>query len=281
MKKRRFSVGTLSDIGYVRKTNQDRILIKIGEEELGEFGLFVVADGMGGLKAGEIASEIVVKEFKYWWDSELTLIIKEMKKIDLDTICLELNKLIFYINKKIIEFGKTIDDRAGTTLSMLLIYRNRYIIKHVGDSRIYKINNDITMLTKDDSWVAEQVRLGIMSVQEAENHPRKNVLIRCVGIKKGLEIFENKGEVFKDDIFLLCSDGFYNLLTKNEILMAIRQYKGKNMQKVLENLMDIVRSRGASDNASAILIYQNNKNKNISFYQKIINIVEGAKNNEK
>lgn len=281
MKKRRFSVGALSDIGYVRKTNQDRILIKIGEEELGEFGVFVVADGMGGLKAGEIASEIVVKEFKYWWDNELTLTIKEMKKIDLDTISVELNRLIFNINKKIIEFGRTIDDRAGTTLSMLLIYRNQYIIKHVGDSRIYKINNDITMLSKDDSWVAEQVRLGIMSVEEAENHPRKNVLMRCVGIKKELEIFGYKGEVFNDDIFLLCSDGFYNLLTKDEIFMSIKQYKKKNIQKVLEKLMDIVRARGALDNASAILIYQNNENKKRSFYQKIIHIVEGAKNNEK
>lgn len=281
MKKRRFSVGALSDIGYVRKTNQDRILIKIGEEELGEFGVFVVADGMGGLKAGEIASEIVVKEFKYWWDNELTLTIKEMKKIDLDTISVELNRLIFNINKKIIEFGRTIDDRAGTTLSMLLIYRNQYIIKHVGDSRIYKINNDITMLSKDDSWVAEQVRLGIMSVEEAENHPRKNVLMRCVGIKKELEIFGYKGEVFNDDIFLLCSDGFYNLLTKDEIFMSIKQYKEKNIQKVLEKLMDIVRARGALDNASAILIYQNNEKKKRSFYQKIIHIVEGAKNNEK
>lgn len=280
MKKRRFSVGTLSDIGYVRKTNQDRILVKIGEEELGEFGVFVVADGMGGLKAGDIASEIVVKEFKYWWDNELALIIKK-KKIDLDIISVELNKLIFYINEKIIKFGRTIDDRAGTTLSMLLIYRNQYIIKHVGDSRIYKINNDITMLTKDDSWVAEQVRLGIMSVEEAENHPRKNVLIRCVGIKNKLKIFGLKGEVFNDDIFLLCSDGFYNLLTKDEIFMSIKQYKAKNIQRVLEKLMDIVRSRGALDNASAILIYQNNEKKKRSFYQKIIHIVEGAKNNEK
>ncbi|SKC37856.1 PP2C family protein-serine/threonine phosphatase [Maledivibacter halophilus] len=273
MKKRRFSIGTLSDIGYVKKTNQDRILIKIGEEYLGEFGLFVVADGMGGLKAGDMASEIVIKEFKYWWDSRLSLVVKEMNKINLNTIGGELDNLIFHINKRIIEFGKSINGRVGTTLSMLLIYRDQYIIKHIGDSRIYKINDDMIMLTKDDSWVAEQVRLGIMNIEKAANHPKKHVLLKCIGIKEELDIFENKGEVFKEDIFLLCSDGFYNLLIKDEILRALKEFKENDMQKTVEKLMGIVKSRGAPDNASVILIYQNCRKEKINLYEKIVNML--------
>lgn len=259
MRKRSFAIGALSEIGYVKRTNQDRILIKIGEDQFGEFGLFVVADGMGGLTAGDRASEIVVTEFKSWWNHNLSIILGYNIKFNIDVIDKELDKLILDINKKVIEFGKAINNSVGTTLTMLFIYRNQYIIKHIGDSRIYKINKDIEKLTEDHSWIAKQVREGKINEKEAVNHPRRHILLQCIGIKETLDVFNKKGEVADDDMFLVCSDGFYNLLLKNEILDTIQEFKENNedIQNKVVELMKKVKSRGAADNASVILIEQN------------------------
>lgn len=275
MIKRSFSIGVSSEIGYVKRTNQDRILIKIGEEQYGEFGIFVVADGMGGLSAGDIASEMVITEFKTWWHNKLALILNERKQVNINVIDKELNSLIFNVNEKIIEFGKSINSRVGTTLSMLFIHRNEYIIKHVGDSRIYKINDKITRLTEDHSWIAEQIRQGSINKQQAANHPQKHILLQCIGVKKVLDIFEIKGDVLEGDKFLLCSDGFYNLLKKDEILKAVVEYEknDEDIQEIVEKLMEKVKARGALDNASAILICHNKDKEKLGLLQKLKDII--------
>lgn len=259
MRKRSFVIGALSEIGYVKKTNQDRILIKIGEDQFGEFGLFVVADGMGGLAEGERASEIVVNEFKDWWNHSLSMILGDKIEPNIDIIDKELHSLIFHINNRIIAFSESINNRVGTTLTILFIYRNKYIIKHIGDSRIYKINKTITKLTEDHSWVAKQIRDGKMDAREAVHHPKRHILLQCIGVKKILKIFEKIGEINDEDMFLLCSDGFYNLLMKKEILDIIYGYRRNktDIQSKVEKLMEKVKKRGAIDNASVILIDQN------------------------
>lgn len=275
MIKRSFSIGASSEIGYVKRTNQDRILIKIGEEQYGEFGIFVVADGMGGLTAGDKASEIVIAEFKKWWHNKLAIILNDREQVNINVIDKELNNLIFYINEKVIEFGKSINSRVGTTLSMLFIHRNEYIIKHLGDSRIYKINDKITRLTEDHSWIAEELRKGSINKQQAENHPQKHILLQCIGVKKSLDIFEIKGDILEGDKFLLCSDGFYNLLKKEEILKAVAEYdkNDENIQEIVEKLMEKVRARGAIDNASAILICHSKDKQKIGLFQKLKDII--------
>jgi serine/threonine protein phosphatase PrpC len=271
MRKRSFSIGALSEIGYVKKTNQDRILIKIGEGQHGEFGIFVVADGMGGLTAGDRASEIVIKEFKAWWDNKLALIFNKKESVSINMIDKELNSLIINVNKKVMEFGRGINSRVGTTLSMMFIHRNEYIIKHIGDSRIYKINHEITRLTQDHSWIEQQIRSGCISKQEAVNHPQKHILLQCVGVKEVLDIFETKGEISEEDKFLLCSDGFYNLLRKNEMLKAVGAYDKNNedVQEIVEELMGKVRIRGALDNASAILICQDRHKQKLGLFERL------------
>ncbi|WP_432663231.1 PP2C family serine/threonine-protein phosphatase [Wukongibacter baidiensis] len=275
MRKRGFSIGALSEIGYVKKTNQDRILIKIGEEAHGEFGLFVVADGMGGLAAGDKASEIVIGEFKNWWNTRLSIILNNGKKNSISIIDKELDNLVFKINEKIIKFSQEINCRVGTTLSMLFIFKNKFIIKHVGDSRIYKINKKMIKLTEDHSWVAEQVRQGIMSERDAVNHPKSHVLLQCIGVKERIELFRRTGEVLEEDVFLLCSDGFYNLLLKNEILDAVEEYKenDEDIQNKVEKLMEKVKTRGAVDNASAILVYQNYDETKIGVLEKLKDLI--------
>ena len=271
MRKRSFSIGTLSDIGYVKRTNQDRVLIKIGEEQFGEFGLFLIADGMGGLTDGHRASELVMREFIDWWNNNLFSIINGSGELDIDRIDRELNELIFHINKEIIRYGKSIDSKVGTTLSMLFIYRNEYIIKHIGDSRIYRIKNEVIRLTEDHSWVSEQIRQGRMNEEEAVNHPKSHVLLQCIGVRENLNIFEKKGRVLDEDIFLLCSDGFYNLLMKDEILDVVREYrvKDEDIQSKVEELMEKVKIRGAFDNASVILICQNYGKEKTGIFEKL------------
>ncbi len=275
MRKRGFSIGALSDIGYVKKTNQDRILIKIGEEAHGEFGIFVVADGMGGLTAGDKASEIVITEFKKWWNTRLSIILNNSSQNNIKIIDKELDDLVFKINDKIIRFSHEINCRVGTTLSMLFIFKDKFIIKHVGDSRIYKINKEIVKLTEDHSWIAEQVRQGKMSEEDARNHPRSHVLLQCIGVKESVEVFRRKGEVLEEDVFLLCSDGFYNLLLKDEILDAVEEYKenDEDIQNKVEKLMEKVKVRGAVDNASAILIYQNYDETKIGVLEKLKDLI--------
>ncbi|HHV29025.1 PP2C family protein-serine/threonine phosphatase [Acetivibrio mesophilus] len=258
MLKRSFAIGALTDIGNVKKTNQDNILVKVGDGRNGEFGLFLVADGMGGLTAGEVASGIIVNEFSLWWDQRLSDIFQQEEDSALSVISDEFDRLIREINQKIIYFGFSINARVGSTLTMLFIYRDKYLIKHIGDSRIYRLNSSITKLTEDHSWVAQQVREGKMNQEEAKNHPKRNILTRCVGVMEDLEIFDACGEISSDDGFLVCSDGFHNYLDEDEIYNSLSSCEKADaeVQKALGGLLEKVKLRGAADNVSAVAVYQ-------------------------
>lgn len=263
MGKKSICVGALSDVGSVKKSNQDSILVKIGEEAAGEFGIFVVADGMGGLAAGGTASEIAVSEIKHWWEGRLGAILSHAAGYDINNIGKELDSLIYTIHEKVANYGRLIGDKVGTTLSLLFILRDQFIIKHVGDSRIYIINREIQQATLDHSWVEQQVREGKMSRVEAKVHPRRNVLTQCIGASDVLEIYTYNGIVFPQDIFLLCSDGFYNHINDEEIFDASVKYRKSfienrntyDIQSVVANFFELVECRGATDNVSAILAF--------------------------
>ena len=258
MRGRSFVIGALSDIGSVKKSNQDNILAKVGENESGDFGLFVVADGMGGLAAGEKASEIAVNEFEKWWDESLTFSLSSLKSVAFGEIDRELDQVFKNANNRIQNLGKTLGDRTGTTLSMLFIYGNQYVVKHIGDSRVYIANTELVQLTEDHSWVAQQVREGKMSRDEGKNHPKRNIITQCLGLKRDINIFTTCGNVKDGDTFLVCSDGFYNHLEDIEIVQAVREYRlsDADVQDIAAKLFNRVKERGASDNASAIIVCQ-------------------------
>lgn len=271
MDKRGFCIGALTDVGNVKKVNQDSILVKVGDGTQGEFGLFVVADGMGGLAAGERASNIIVEGLDYWWKNNLSLILCKNENIELSVIDQELNNAIKEINKRIIDFSISINEKVGSTLSALFIYRNTYIIKHIGDSRIYILNDSVRKLTEDHSWVAQQVREGKISPEEAKTHTKRNILTRCAGVIEDIKIFELSGEIRPSDDFLLCSDGFYNFLDEEEIFNSLSGCKkqDKDIQESLIELLEKVKSRGAHDNVSAIVICQ--------YFDSYVNNVFGIK----
>lgn len=253
-----FNVGAICDIGNIKKINQDNLLVKIGETHFGEFGLFVIADGMGGLAAGEVASSVIISTFKNWWENDLSLLLNT-NEFNLDLVDNQLKKLIQTVNQTIIDYGTSINQNVGSTLSMLFLYNNTYLIKHIGDSRIYLINKKISRLTEDHSWVAEQLKMGKLTYKEALNHPKKNVLTKCIGVFSDIDLYELKGFMVETDSFLLCSDGFYNYLDEQEILKDILKcINNKNhAQDCLTNLLNKVKSKKAHDNISAIIVSQN------------------------
>lgn len=259
MNKRNFFIGALCDIGNVKKTNQDNILVKVGEGAHGEFGLFIVADGMGGLAEGDTASNIAVSEFEDWWDSRLITVILKGQNNIFDEIRDELYSVFIEVNKKIIVYGKQLGEKVGTTLSTLLVYENNYIVNHIGDSRIYIIQqNEIKQITEDHSWVAEQVKGGFITQGDAKHHPKRSILTQCLGVNEDIHLFEASGSLSANDVFLICSDGFYNFLDENEILSVLRENQIDNeeiIQLAVNKLLVRVKERGAYDNISAILVY--------------------------
>ncbi|HOM01728.1 MAG TPA: serine/threonine-protein phosphatase [Acetivibrio sp.] len=213
---------------------------------------------MGGLAAGDVASSIIVNEFSLWWEQQLPNIFQLDEQDVLTALSYELDRLIRDINQKIISFGLSINAKVGSTLTMLFIYQDKYIIKHVGDSRIYRINSSITKLTEDHSWVAQQVRERKMKEEEAKNHPKRNILTRCLGVVEDVKIFDAFGDIASDDGFLVCSDGFHNYLDEDEIYNSLSscQKEDADIQKTLGSLLEKVKLRGAADNISAVAVCQ-------------------------
>ncbi len=250
-----FIVAAKSLIGLRKKSNQDRILIKIGEYHGNEFGLFVMADGMGGLEWGERAAEVTIQKYIDWWTHRLPHLIQETGTICMQTINTELGDMIYQLNDDIIRIGQASGKSLGTTASVLFLCDDQFIIKHVGDSRIYKIDDRFHQLTTDHSWVADQVRQGQMTELEASRHPKRNVLTECLGVKPGVALYSNHGNYDSSDVFILCSDGFYNLLTPEELTSVVASEEHMpEFENKLEEQMALVYERGAHDNASAILV---------------------------
>ncbi|KAB3532801.1 PP2C family protein-serine/threonine phosphatase [Alkaliphilus serpentinus] len=272
MTKKSYLIGALCDRGLVKNINQDRILVKIGEEDEGDFGLFVIADGMGGLTAGDVASSIAVESFKEWWNKDFIRFLPVIKD-DFYLLNLEFQRLFEGINENIISYGNKIGNRVGTTLSALLIYRSNYIICHIGDSRIYQIDKDLSQLTLDHSWVGEEVRKGNLTTEEAKKHPKRNMLTQCLGANANFSPFCHRGKVTDDTRFLMCSDGFYSLLKDKEILEKLkgRFKEEEEVQESIRALFEMVKCRGATDNISAIFIVPQIEEETTDFISNLVN----------
>jgi len=259
MEKNNFDVAAISDIGGGKNTNQDNLLVKIGREKDGDFGLFVVADGMGGLAHGAMASKIAVNKFNIWWEKDLVYVLKSKNTNILNIIDKELKKIVSDVNREVIDFGKMVGKRVGTTLSVLFIYKKSYIVKHVGDSRIYLVNDLLKLLTMDHSWVAQEIRAGNISAEDARRHPRRNILIQCIGVNSNIDIHEVSGRIKDRDSFLLCSDGFYRLIKASEVFNFINDYNDgirADLRNIAKELLDLVKERGPKDNITEIIVCQ-------------------------
>lgn len=249
-------LGSVStDIGISRKTNQDSACIKVARtRKYGQVALGIVCDGMGGLAKGELASATVIRAFAEWFEKELP---KRLETYTWDGLANEWVQMIKELNQKILDYGKKIEVNLGTTLSMILFIENRYMLVQVGDSRIYELGSQIRQLTEDQTFVEREVKRGNITPEEAKYHPKRHMLLQCVGASRVVEPVISYGEIKPNTVFLLCSDGFRNILESEEIYERLNPYAVQNMKQMLDNekyLIELVKSRNERDNITVALM---------------------------
>ena len=236
-----------TDIGMSRNMNQDYYYISNQDDDL---SIFILADGMGGYNGGEIASKIAVESArKYIEEKADDLQNNEKKIIDvLKSATAYANNTVYEITKE----NKNLEE-MGTTLEICLIYNNKIYISHIGDSRVYSIIGEkIERLTTDHSYVEKLVKDGTITREEAENHPKKHVLIKALGCVPEIEpdIIERKFE--KNEILVICSDGLTNMLKDDKI----RDVVINNIEDPEKELIKEANLAGGYDNITAIIIRQ-------------------------
>lgn len=236
----------LSDIGQKREKNEDNwnIILDSGGNPVG----FVIADGMGGYLAGEEASRIAVEEIS-------SMVMECVEAKDVPTMHEIINNRIEAINRQIMEFSsKHLGGMAsGTTLSIGIVKDNNLYIAHIGDGRVYLIRDSkIRPITQDHTYVAELVKGGIISSDEALTHPDKNKVTRALGFSENyLPDFYHE-PIKENDIFVFCTDGLYEHLSDEEILEIIMK---NPPEKASSELIKAVNQRGGNDNVTVIIAW--------------------------
>ena len=200
-----------TDIGMVREVNQDYVYVS--DSPIGKLpNLLVVADGMGGHKAGEFASRFTVEVLK----DELANSVEDAPEA-------MMKQAITSANQKLLETAKQDSklEGMGTTLVVATVIDRTLYFANIGDSRLYVLNDDIKQVSKDHSLVQEMVRLGGIKQEEAKHHPDKNIITRAIGASDKLEIDFYEYRLKKEDIILMCTDGLSNMIEDNEILRIV------------------------------------------------------------
>jgi serine/threonine protein phosphatase PrpC len=229
-----------TDVGNIRTNNED--VYHISET----YRYCLVADGMGGAAAGEVASQIfadTAKEVFYGHDgrSEEGTIARVQTTFKL-------------ANKKILNHVRhhPHDHGMGCTAELLAFFHKGFVIGHVGDSRTYRLKNNILkQLTKDHSVVQEQVDQGLITQQEARRHAMRNVILRAVGVNDAITIDVIKGKKKPGDLFLLCSDGLTDMVEESDILGTLTG--GCTLRAKSETLIALAKAAGGKDNVTVVL----------------------------
>lgn len=231
-----------TDVGMIRSGNEDNFAVAAS----GDHGLFVVADGMGGHAAGEVASEMAVQTIQ----RELG----PVKSLD--------NRAAERVSDAVKLANRTIHDRTitevdkqgmGTTASVLMVSGTRYMIGQVGDSRVYMLRDGaLHQLTKDHSYVQEQVDAGFLTPEQARYHPYSNVITRCVGASPDVDPDIYEGEVRVGDLFLVASDGLTGMVDDRRLQTLL--LSRTEPERKVHLLIAEANGRGGLDNITAIVV---------------------------
>jgi len=243
----------ISDVGKKRGANEDSYYAD------GELSLFVVADGMGGHAAGEVASKIAVESIQDFIrytnnDKEITW----PYEFD-ETLSMAGNRLktaIQSAHAKVLEATSQKKEFQGmaTTVVSMLVADGKAQVAHVGDSRAYLIRGDrLIQLTSDHSWVNEQLRTGAITSAQARNHPYRNIVTRALGGPNPVDVDVTEEPMQDGDIILLCSDGLNTMISDEEILNIVTRNK-EELEKACQELIETANANGGEDNITAILI---------------------------
>lgn len=253
MGKMNFIVSYNTDKGIRKLTNQDALLMKVNNTTNGRVGLFVVCDGMGGLEQGELASATVIRRLDKWYEEEF----EGLLKIGAEEVRKSFMKKLHELNSLLLNYSLKNNLKLGTTLTAMLVIYDNVTIFQVGDSRVYKFKDNIEILTKDQTFVAREVERGNITLEEAKRHPRRNVLLQCVGASPNMQPVITESVLEKDTVYMLCSDGMYHELTDNEFYEFFNPVVNINEKVMNENCkaaVELVKNRMEKDNISVILI---------------------------
>ena len=248
-----FTAAAETDIGTFKTGNQDSVLIKHAIYSGSEVLLAIICDGMGGLSKGELASAAVIEYFAHWFDTSVS---KELEDLNMEVTGREWSLMLKELNGRILEYSRKASVSMGTTFTGMLFAEGEYVIVHVGDSRAYFLDSAIHQLTRDQTFVARELAKGTMTLSEAEEDPRRNMLLQCVGASKTVEPRIITGRTQKGT-YMLCSDGFRHMNTPEEIRAAFMA-EGLTDKDVMHaracSMIEQAKERGEKDNISVILI---------------------------
>lgn len=235
---------SITDKGKTRDGNQDFLFCS--DEPIGSLAnLYIVADGMGGQKAGDYASRCCVEEF-----------VAQIQKSEQPTLLSKMSESLRVANTTVKRKAQENEEFSGmgTTFVAATFEKGLLYVMNVGDSRLYLIGQEMTQITVDHSYVEELIRIGQLNRQDAKIHPQKNTITRAVGVEPAVEADFYEIDPKEESCFvLLCSDGLYNMLEEEEIRHVVMKNANKP-QKILPLLVKMANDNGGKDNISAVLI---------------------------
>ncbi|MDY3917494.1 MAG: Stp1/IreP family PP2C-type Ser/Thr phosphatase [Candidatus Limivivens sp.] len=233
----------LTDVGRRRSSNQDYVYIS--EKPIGNLpNLFVVADGMGGHNAGDLASRYAVET-----------LIKAIKKEKKERNPIQIiGKGIEKANEEVLKKAGTDPGLTGmgTTMVAATVSEGCLYVANVGDSRLYLIRDQIRQVTRDHSLVEEMVRMGELTEEEARNHPDKNIITRAIGVHKKVRVDFFDEDLQGEDTILMCSDGLSNMVTDQDMKEIVRDCR--NLQEAARKLIETANENGGRDNIAVVLV---------------------------
>lgn len=232
------------DIGKERSSNQDAFF---AGEISQDIAFAVVCDGMGGANAGEVASQTAVKTISEY------IINSYRKKITIRDFVKILRNALISANITLYDMAAKDEELKGmgTTAVVVVIKGNEVAIAHVGDSRIYLVNDEITQLTRDHSIVQTLIESGEISPEDAALHPRKNVITRALGVEEDVAVDTAELVLSDNDTLLLCTDGLTNFVAVEDIL---KTFKENDIALVPEKLVELANAGGGGDNITAVTL---------------------------
>jgi serine/threonine protein phosphatase PrpC len=249
----KFNCVELTDTGRVRDHNEDAIGTNV------DAGLMVLADGMGGYNAGEVASSIAVKTVRELVTEAVLRVDRAAAESETGMMrqTIVLRDAIARANKVIHQTAKSQPqcEGMGTTIVACLFFDNRISIAHVGDARLYRWRkNQLEQITLDHSLLQELVDRGFYSPEEAQRSTNRNYVTRALGVEAAVQVEVQELEVQPEDVYLLCSDGLPDMVDDDDIHLTISTFSA-NLETVGQQLIQLSNDHGGKDNISVILAH--------------------------
>lgn len=254
----KYTTAYYTDIGTRKKTNQDSMMIMQANTAVGPVLMAAMCDGMGGLAKGEVASAAMVQALANWFNTRLPGLLAE--GFSPERLRTEWETMTTDTAVRIGDYGVRNHVDMGTTAVVFLVVGDDYYIMNVGDSRAYLISDAVYQLTKDQTFIQQEMDAGRMTPEQAMVDPRRSILLQCIGASGVIRPDFFAGKVLPNQIYMLCCDGFRHVIQPTEFFMSLNPQALRNkkqMEKAAEALTELNKSRGEDDNISVILIKTN------------------------